>query len=97
MSNLTFPILICIIFKIISQTTSKIDKEYIQNLKEVSEFEVFDYEEHPFKDWTLDELKTLTGSDSFNYYEKMTDSTNDIFSFLEGVDDKNKPNQISMI
>jgi hypothetical protein len=47
LSNFIFIVLIC---KIITQDTSIINKEHIENLKKVSEFEVFDYEEHPKTD-----------------------------------------------
>jgi cathepsin B len=83
MAKLMNFICISIIFKITTLTTFKIDKEHIDNLKKFSHFEICDYEEHPFKDWTFDELKSLTSSHS--YYKEINNKLFDnSFQFLEG-------------
>jgi C1A family cysteine protease len=38
---------------------SIIDREYITKQKQIAKFDVFDYEEHPFKDWSIDDLRSI--------------------------------------
>jgi hypothetical protein len=80
MANLIYFILLG---KILTEEIQKIDKEHIETLKQVSQFEVFDHEEHPFKDWTINELKSLIGTTKDNV---LTDHDNDsdMFIYLEG-------------
>src|SRR5256885_2162456 len=40
----------------------KINRDHIENIKQISNFKIIDYDHHPFKDWTFNELKTLFGS-----------------------------------
>jgi hypothetical protein len=62
MANFILFIYISLIFKILAHNESIIDKEHIENLKQVSNFKIIDYDEHPFKDWTLDDLQSLTSA-----------------------------------
>jgi cathepsin B len=80
MANLIYFILLGII---LAEEIIKIDKEHIETLKQVSQFEVFDYEEHPFKDWTINEIKSLIGTIKDNDLADY-DKDSDMFIYLEG-------------
>jgi cathepsin B len=84
MGNLHNIIGISIIISIVSHISNKIDKDYLENLKETSQFEILDYEKHPFKDWSLEELKTLTSRTDYTNYEEVSYEDDNTFLFLEG-------------
>jgi cathepsin B len=83
MANFIYFIYISLIFNTLAHDESKINKEHIEDLKQVSKFKIIDYDEHPFKDWTLDELQSLTGAAE----NKVQSNPEDNLIFLDDDDD----------
>jgi cathepsin B len=61
MINMALMLLYYSVFIVIIGTHS-VTKEYIEELKQISTFEVMGHEEHPFKDWSFNDLKNLLGN-----------------------------------
>lgn len=54
-----FIIIAC--FLSLAFSASFISKEFVENLKKIAPFEVYEPEESPFRDWTMEELKQMLG------------------------------------
>jgi cathepsin B len=97
MANLKLFIYISLIFNIMTNDSFKISKEHIEGLKQVSNFKVIDYDNHPFKDWTFEEMKSLTGAvknDSEEQREAYKFENS--FVFLDGSDKVPIPNSFDV-
>jgi cathepsin B len=48
---------------ILTQNDIPITPQYLEELRQKSQFQIFNYEEHPFKNWSLNDLQSLLSND----------------------------------